>query len=308
MPSRTLVTIASTDKVQTKSAPNMTKLSPSVSLYTPTSSPSTLDPKAPKLILLASWMDAQDVHIAKYIAHYQVLYPTASILLMKSFFRYYLIPSSARREVAPAVKVILNILEDDENNSEQPRMLIHMFSNGGSCTLYHLYDLYKDDSKHRRILPPHITIFDSVPGRWSASESPRAILHSLPAGWMRILGFPFVYLLGLWWVIKYRFLKVAEETHVWGLAHNDPARAHETCRSYVYSEADEFVHYRAVEEHADHAEANGYTVVRRDKFPGSQHVAHARLDPDRYWSLVTETWESRNKSRNSGPHESSVLK
>jgi hypothetical protein len=307
MPSSTEVTPASADKVQSKSTPNMSKLSPSVSFYSPVPSTSTPDPKAPKLILLATWMDARDVHIAKYITHYQVLYPTASILLMKSFFRYYLIPSSARREVAPAVKAILNVLDDDEKSSKQPRMLIHMFSNGGSCTLYHLYDLYKDDSNHHRTLPPHVTIFDSVPGRWSATESPRAILVSLPAGWVRTLGLPFVYLLGLWWVIKYRLLKVPEETHVWGLAHNDPARARETRRSYVYSEADEFVHYRAVEEHADHAEANGYVVVRRDKFSGSQHVAHARLDPDRYWSLVTETWNSSTEVDSSRGHQLSVV-
>ncbi len=52
-----------------------------------------------------------------------------------------------------------------------------------------------------------------------------------------------------------------------GLAHNDPTRAHEICRAYVYSEGDDFVNYRHVEEHADDAEIKGYMVVRRDKFP-----------------------------------------
>lgn len=77
-----------------------------------------------------------------------------------------------------------------------------------------------------------------------------------------------------------------------GLAHNDPGLVRETCRAYVYSEADEFVDHRAVEEHAEYAEVNGYVVVRRDKFLNSQHVAHARSDPDRYWSLVRNTWEA----------------
>ena len=86
-------------------------------------------------------------------------------------------------------------------------------------------------------------------------------------------------------------IKIPEETHVWGLAHNDPAWARETARSYVYSEADSLVHYRDVEVHADDAEAKGFVVVRRQKFVGSRHVAHARRYPDEYWGLVRETWE-----------------
>ncbi|TVY85461.1 Transmembrane protein [Lachnellula suecica] len=280
----------------------MTKLSPSVFFYRPAPSTSKATTNAPKLIFLATWMDAQDVHVAKYITRYQELYPTACILLAKSFFRYYFSPSSARREVAPAVDVIRDVLGETEDG-EHPRMLVHIFSNGGSCIIYHLYDLCAETTpspasaaskavlKNQQLLPPHVTIFDSVPGRYS-SGSTRAILVSLPAGWIRILAWPLVQLLGLWWIIKYRLLKMAQETQVWGLAHNDPGRALEICRAYIYSEADEFVDHRHVEEHADHAEINGYVVVRRDKFENSQHVAHARSDPDRYWSLVRSTWES----------------
>lgn len=292
----------------------MTQLSPSVFLYRPAPGLSEVDqtdPTAPRLVLLAAWMNAQDVHVVKYIARYQALYPTACILLVKSVFRYYFSPSSARREVTPAIQVIRNVVEHSSSsslnpNDNEPRMLIHVFSNGGSCMLYHLYDTYAetatalpgpiahtDDSNRHRLLPPHVTIFDSAPGRWSYSGSTQAVLVALPAGWARTVAFPLVHLLGMWWVIKYLLLKVPEETHVWGLAHNDPARGRETCRAYVYSEEDKFVDYRAVEEHADQAEINGYVVVRRDKFPNSEHVAHARSDPDRYWSLVKDTWEAR---------------
>lgn len=123
---------------------------------------------------------------------------------------------------------------------------------------------------------------------------------TLPAGWARRSIFPLVHLLGLWWIIKYLLLKVPEETHVWGEAHNDPARVRETCRAYIYSEADKFVDHRAVEEHADNAEKVGYLVVRRDKFPDSQHVAHARSDPERYWSVVKDTWEASHQVNGAG--------
>lgn len=290
------------------------RLSASVILYSQSQKSSATDPTEPKLILLATWMDARDVHIAKYIARYQTLYPTASILLVKSFFRYYFSPNSARSDLKPAVEVIHDVLDHSpspsttERNSK-PRMLIHVFSNGGSCMLYHLYDLYsesaptitksntyngRNDLHHNLpgLLPPHVTIFDSVPGRWSYTGSTQGVLAGLPSGWMRKLLSPLVHLLGLWWAIKYRLLKIPEETHVWGLAHNDPTKARETCRSYIYSEADELVYHQDVDEHADHAEANGYVVIRREKLIDSQHVSHARSHPDIYWALVKDTWEA----------------
>jgi hypothetical protein len=182
-------------------------------------------------------------------------------------------------------------------------MLIHIFSNGGSCMLYHLYDLYAEaavklvesmeregeNSLHRkrlRTLPEHVTIFDSVPGRWSYSGSTQGVLAGIPAGFARTLAFPLIHLLGLWWIIKYMLLKIPEETHVWGLAHNDLTRTRETCRSHIYSEVDGFVNHRDVDEHADHAESKGYVVVCREKFTDSQHVAHGRTYPDRYWNVV----------------------
>jgi hypothetical protein len=39
-------------------------------------------------------------------------------------------------------------------------------------------------------------------------------------------------------------------------------------------------------------------VVRRDKFPKeSQHVAHARAHPDRYWTLVRDTWVASQQDK-----------
>ncbi|KUJ15088.1 uncharacterized protein LY89DRAFT_588758 [Mollisia scopiformis] len=278
---------------------NLTQLSPSLFLSRPSVKDDIPDSTAPKLIFLATWMNARDVHIAKYIIRYQTLYPTAHILVATSSFRYYFSPRSARREVAPAVKVIRDVLGDDTSKGSEPRMLIHVFSNGGSCVLYHLYDRYakasrerSSTSEHERLLPSHVTIFDSVPGRWSYKGSTQAVLAAVPAGWARKLAIPPVHILGSCWVVKYILLRVPEETHVWGGAHNDPARVRETCRAYVYSETDQFVQYRAVEKHADDAETKGFVVVRRDKFPNSAHVAHARSNPDRYWSLVKETWEA----------------
>lgn len=281
------------------------QLSASVSVYRPNIF-TTLDKRranSPKLILLATWMDARDEHIIKYITRYQNLHPTACILVAKSFLGYYFSPAAARRDMLPAAGVIRDILQidnnnynyKDTNNNNTPDMLIHVFSNGGSCMLYHLYDLYAE-SYRRQLLPPHVTIFDSLPGRWNYSAGTGAVLVGLPSGLMRLLFLPFVHLLGIFWWIKFRVLRIPEEASVWALAHNDTSRVRETGRAYVYSEADTFVHFSTVEEHADQAEGNGFVVERREKFVNSSHVAHARSDPDRYWAFTKEVWEASFKS------------
>lgn len=164
-------------------------------------------------------MDARDAHIAKYVTRYQALYPTSSILLVKSSFMCFLRPKTARRDLQPAVHVIRNEVGAAETFDEKPQMLVHLFSNGGSCMLHYLYDEYARvpersgaSARHKSdqsVLPPHVTIFDSVPGRWTYHGSTGAVLESVPSGWARHLAFPFVHLLGAFWWIKYRALEVS---------------------------------------------------------------------------------------------------
>lgn len=53
---------------------------------------------------------------------------------------------------------------------------------------------------------------------------------------------------------------------MWGAAHNDVGRVREAARGYVFSESDEFVDWRAVEEHAGMAVEKGFVVVRRERY------------------------------------------
>ncbi|CAG8957088.1 hypothetical protein HYFRA_00009289 [Hymenoscyphus fraxineus] len=265
-----------------------TQLSNSVSFYRPNSL-SKNNTDSPKLILLATWMDAANAHISKYIVRYQALYPNAHILLVKS-------PSRARRDLMPATHVIRDVLDPEKidgssDKSKIPSMLIHVFSNGGSCMLYHLYDLYAEKYQDQ-LLPWHTTIFDSVPGSWTYSGGKDSVLVGLPSGIIRTLAIPFLHLLGIFWFFKFKIFRIPEPASVWAQAHNDTVRVRESCRAYFYSEEDKFVHFRNVEEHADDAEANGFVVECREKFPNSGHVAHARSAPDRYWALCQSVWEA----------------
>ena len=64
----------------------------------------------------------------------------------------------------------------------------------------------------------------------------------------------------------------------------------EAGRCYIYLKEDEILWWRDVEGHADEAEARGWKV-RRERFEGSRHVAHVRLDEGRYWRIVCEVWD-----------------
>ncbi|CAG8976875.1 hypothetical protein HYALB_00003486 [Hymenoscyphus albidus] len=272
-----------------------TQLSNSVSFYRPNGLSET-NTDSPKLILLATWMDAANAHIGKYIVRYQALYPNAHILLVKSCFPYYFSPSRARRDLMPATHVIRDVLDPEKiggssDKSKTPSMLIHVFSNGGSCMVYHLDDLYAENYQDR-LLPWHTTIFDSVPGSWTYPGGKDSVLVGLPSGIVRTLAIPFLHLLGIFWFFKFKIFRIQELASVWAQAHSDTVRIRESRRAYFYSKEDKFVHFGTVEEHADNAEANGFVVEYRENFPNSGHVVHARSAPDWYWALCQSVWEA----------------
>jgi hypothetical protein len=279
----------------------MTKMSGLVFFFRP--SIPVRDPSAPELILLATWMDARNAHIAKYVIQYQALYPTSSILLIRSSITCYLSPDSALKDIEPAVHLMQQELSSVGNGDTKPRLLVHMFSNGGSCMIYHLYHKYTKYMAHSKIeklmgdkqccpLPRHMGVYDSAPGGWGYRSSTSAVLQSIPAGIMRQIALPFVYLLGAWWWVKYRVLGVAEDTVVWGLTHNGAANKLETSRVYFYSEADKMIDFHDVETHIDDATAKGFIVTHNIKLRDSDHVAHARRYPELYWGTIREAWNS----------------
>lgn len=61
-------------------------------------------------------------------------------------------------------------------------------------------------------------------------------------------------------------------------------------RLYLYSEEDQLVYYKDLEQHAADAKKAGYSVWL-EKFDGTPHVAHARKYPERYWKMVRDFWQ-----------------
>jgi hypothetical protein len=258
---------------------------------------------APKLILVASWMDARDLHIAKYITRYQTLYPASRILLVKFVFRHIVWRSECIAAVRPAVSYIRSLQssgylsEESENDdtsletsSSSPEILLHVFSNGGVASSKELFEAYEAESRGRPF-PVHAAVYDSCPGLYSYRSAYNASIAGFPKGsLLRWLAAPLIHLLDMYlWVVAV-LLRRPYNLVINADRHNDPRHTRQRCRAYVYGRGDDMVDWRHVEAHARRAEERGYDV-RAEVFEEGTHVAHVRVDEARYWRIVAETWE-----------------
>ncbi|GJC87661.1 transmembrane protein 53 [Colletotrichum liriopes] len=269
--------------------PAMQELSPTTFLYDPPSA--VPDPNSPKLIAIFSWMSAQDVHIAKYTSRYMALYPSASILLVKCPFIHTLSTRISKRQIKPAVPIIRTIADSTPASETRPQLLLHVFSNGGATNFAKFLEMYADaDRADRLALPPHVTLYDSCPGGFHWMRSYRAISASMP----RILA-PLAHVfLGWFWLLHVPFGRIGFFGKMWAALRQKALLGSERRRAYMYSREDEMIHWADVERHAEESKEVGFKV-RAERFDGSQHVAHAKLDPSRYWGLVKEMWDEDSK-------------
>lgn len=278
--------------------PGMHQLSDYIYLHKPIEEQfsSSNNENSPKLTVLCTWMSAAPVHITKYIKSYQALYPHACILLIRTGpldFAYHT-QKTLERRLTPAVDVVRSICPLDSQHSP-PRVLLHIFSNGGSLQAVTLLRSYR--AAVGQAFPVHATLMDSCPGPAKFDSAFRTL--TLPLGGqpalIRLPMSGLIYaLFGLWWNILFALGAPDPHETLWeGL--NDKGLVKETKRVYIYSEADDMMDWQGVEEHARVARRRGWRV-EMEKFEGSRHVAHVRVgDGVRYWGIVEKLWKGSNE-------------
>jgi len=242
------------------------------------------------LVLLFSWNAAAAKHIAKYTATYQSLFPTARIVLVRSYTRdVFRKRSSYAQLLTPAMDVV------KEHTSTGAEVLVHSFSNGGGNQLNEFAKAWRE--REGSILPMRAQMMDSSPGPGSWRRTHAAILESLPRTWLwRLFGSVALHLV-LFLVFAFNTLTGRENRMLVMCRETNDASIFDvrTPRVYLYSKADLMVKDDEVEEHADQAEAQGW-AVKRVRFEKSPHAGHIREDAGRYWKAVLEAWETGPRS------------
>lgn len=276
--------------------PGMVQLSPSVYLYTPSDQtyvPS--DRSAPKLVILCAWMNASATHITKYIVGYQALFPTSSILLIRSSAPdiLYRSVSTLRRRIEPALAVVQSTCSQEPS---KPEILLHAFSNGGS---HHAINLLRYHlSSTGQTLPLHAKVLDSCPGRGNFRRSYLALSAPFERQplYIRLVGSILVVLtLCLYWVFMFS-LRLENPIEAIRQELNDKSMSRETKRIYIYSDTDRMVHWKEVEDHAEDARNKGF-MVELERFEGSEHASHVRVGGgERYWRIVKDLWQEQSKT------------
>ncbi|KAF2875793.1 hypothetical protein BDV95DRAFT_591227 [Massariosphaeria phaeospora] len=255
-----------------------TNLSPTVIYRTP---PKTATPshqaisKDPHLIVLATWLNAEPKHVAQYALGYQRLFPTSRILLVTTATTHFLFQPTGQRiqELGPA----LEILQDVQNTE---KVLLHIFSSGGTCAMYQLASEYRTQTG--KCLPVSKIVFDSCPGTVGYASTVAAFSVNLPKNLIA-------------WGIGNAFYRVVfGRENVVQLAYegfwNEQLFPRNAARLYVYSLKDELIRAQDVEVHAEATTRMGQ--VRKLRYRDSVHVGHMFQDPSKYWGNVASLWDS----------------
>ncbi|XMA08066.1 hypothetical protein WAI453_000857 [Rhynchosporium graminicola] len=224
--------------------------------------------------------------LAKYTAKYETLYPSARILaIITTSIDAAFLPNSASLKRIKAAMDILYTLPPST------KVLVHFFSVGGAWSTCLVAKTYA--TKTGRPLPVTGMILDSTPGKVQYAATIRAFAVALPKNpilnalaniGIRIMFFMYIF---AYWVSRKLDMIAQVRVDLNTKMYFDT----DAPRMYIYSEADDKVHWEFVEEHMRDGKALGYTV-QGDRWVDTMHCGHLLADSDRHWKSVTALWES----------------
>jgi hypothetical protein len=211
------------------------RLSPCVVQSSPVPIQTFDDEDEPELIVFCSWMGANPRHIRKYATYYGETYPNAVILIVTtSVIDLAVRPDSAHlNRIRPAIERIKRTLCEANATKRNPRILLHILSNGGSYTACRIADAFRKEVGSP--LPVIGMILDSCPGRGNFKQSIAAISVNLPKSFLlrHILFLAATILLAYLWVLT-RVLQVENKLdRAWRGMNDDRLFDSGACRLYV---------------------------------------------------------------------------
>ncbi|KAK3373116.1 hypothetical protein B0T24DRAFT_250125 [Lasiosphaeria ovina] len=259
----------------------------------PTTGLDKSSPSDPTTVILYSWGDALPKHVAKYAHGYRHLYPHARMVLVFSPILKALIQGLEAR--AQNMEPIIDAIYGGKDEKTTERVLVHAMSNTGGINL--AATLYAYHQCTGSVFPHQLLVLDSTPGssnffanigRWSRAMALGA------AGW---LPWPFVvtqtlaatFLAGLHfygWVLGISSTAAYSTSVVNDTTLSDVGAR----RLYLYSKADDIIHWEDIEVHAAQARERGFDV-EAELFEGTPHVGHMRKHAQKYWDAIARAWK-----------------
>lgn len=287
---------------ESTTVPHFKPLSSSILLHAPEK------PATGQLIILATWMGGQPKHIAKYISLYKQLTPDAKILLIKCTLDSMLYPYPIqRRNIRPAIAPISEVLNEcgytssNTNPDTPPRILLHVFSNGGANSISQLLRVWRQEMEAP--LPLSGLIVDSALAVGGFHQNYYGFLRSMPSNFFfqKIIGPPA--LLFALFVLEtsialgryprpetlYRECLLDEDlVQVEARSEKDGVRGKRVC--YFASTKDETTPWRDVISHSEEAKKRGWDVEMH-MWDDTVHCNHLGKHETEYTTAVRGVWE-----------------
>jgi hypothetical protein len=272
------------------------RLSDTTTIYEPPSGATTSIHEGPTTILICGWMGGRARSLSRYTTEYNKLYPFARIILVSSAytdspdFRALLSRGNRKQRADAPAKALL-----PGAGAKEAKLLIHAFSNGGGINLAAISKAYRQLTD--AALPARLVVFDSLPGGDELTEEFSRWLDALAVGLPSniLLRWPALGLLALVIIVQLGLPPLLGRKNVATRAredlNDDKLISPHSRRLYLYSEADKLIGANEVREHAAECASKGWQVETVN-FQTSGHVRHAIVNPERYWTAVTEMWNS----------------
>lgn len=265
-------------------------------IFVQPSPPNTpLDPSHPTTVVIYGWGDALPKHLAKYVSGYRSLFPASRLVLIFSpILRALLAGLDARTQtMAPVLDAIYGPAGTATTPESSARILIQVMSNTGGIN--YAATLNAHAARHGGAAMPHaLLVLDSTPGstdffpnigRWSRALAlgaglpiPFPITQAVAAGFLGALS-----LAG--WLVG----RTSAADFSVGAVNNPALCDVGVRRMYLYSKADDIIHWEDIEAHMARGREVGYSV-EGELFEGTPHVGHMRAWPEEYWGAIKRGW------------------
>ncbi|KAG2347453.1 hypothetical protein BDR05DRAFT_987514 [Suillus weaverae] len=244
-------------------------------------------------------MGAHPKQLQNYTSAYTKLYPKASQIVVQCNRDLLWTTNSVRsRRLKPVIDALeaLHCLPSSSPAQRPARILTHVFSNGGSLQMTLLGHMLQRKYGSAPVLGTSASalVLDSCPaagGLKSIKLAVRTVVQNPIARHIALAVVHTIYFVRFGLSLLFgKQMNMLENLQIemWNPRILSWMGLH-TPRLYLFSRKDKLVSWQEVTRHAETAKERGMDV-RCELFEDSAHVAHARVEPERYWSSVQEVW------------------